>query len=168
MTDARLPFDVAGYERRVRGAVCFICALVRGGPRHYTEHVIFRDDQVIVFLSQPPLQRGYSLVAPIAHREGAVADFDLAEYLAVQTIIHRLGRALMEVTPTERLYVMSLGSQQGNAHVHWHVVPLPPGVPYEEQQFNAVSLDRQGYLDISQDEQAQMATEIAAAMRRQH
>jgi diadenosine tetraphosphate (Ap4A) HIT family hydrolase len=166
MVDGRLPFDIAGYERRVRGGDCFICAIVRGEPRHHREHVIFRDDQVVVFLSQPPLQRGYSLVAPVVHREGVVSDFDLTDYLAVQTIVHRLGRALTEVTPTERLYVMSLGSQQGNAHVHWHVVPLPPGVPYQDQQFGAVSLDR-GHLDISQDEQAELATEIAAAMLRQ-
>ena len=27
---------------------------------------------------------------------------------------------------------------RANAHVHWHVAPLPPGVPYEQQQFRAV------------------------------
>ena len=43
---------------------------------------------------------------------------------------------------------MSLGSHQGNAHVHWHVAPLPPGVPYEEQQFAALMHEVNGYLDI--------------------
>jgi ATP adenylyltransferase len=49
--------------------------------------------------------------------------------------------------PTERLYVLSLGSKQGNAHVHWHLAPLPPGVPYEHQQYAAL-MHEHGYLDI--------------------
>src|SRR5215207_4479879 len=32
-----------------------------------------------------------------------------------------------------RLCVLSLGSQQGNCRVQWHLVPLPPGVPYGDQ-----------------------------------
>jgi hypothetical protein len=31
----------------------------------------------------------------------------------------------------ERMYLYTFGSNQGNSHVHWHVVPLPPGVSYE-------------------------------------
>ena len=38
-----------------------------------------------------------------------------------------------EAAPTERLYLLSLGSHQGNAHVHWHIAPLPPGVPYAKR-----------------------------------
>jgi diadenosine tetraphosphate (Ap4A) HIT family hydrolase len=66
--------------------------------------------------------------------------------------------------PTERLYVLSLGSKQGNSHVHWHVVPLPPGVPYEQQQFVALMLERTGYLDMSDDEKGALAAEIGAVM----
>jgi diadenosine tetraphosphate (Ap4A) HIT family hydrolase len=161
--ERRLPFDAASYERRVRANDCFICAIVRGdsGDEH---HVIYRDDRHIAFLSQYPAQRGYSLVAPIDHREHVVTDFTPAEYLAIQAIIHRLGRALSAVLPIERLYVLSLGSQQGNSHVHWHVVPLPPGVPYEHQQFAALMLERTGYLEMSNDEQGALAAEIGTAM----
>ena len=53
--------------------------------------------------------------------------------------MHRIGRAISECTPTERLYVLSLGSRQGNSHVHWHVAPLPPGVPYAQQQYAALA-----------------------------
>lgn len=59
---------------------------------------------------------------------------------------------------------MSLGSQQGNRHVHWHVVPLPPGVPYEHQQFAALTLERTGYLAMSTEEKRALATEIGTAM----
>jgi diadenosine tetraphosphate (Ap4A) HIT family hydrolase len=161
--DRRLPFDVAAYEEGVRSGECFICAVVRGDSAH-EHHVIYRDDCHIAFLSEYPAQRGYSLVAPIDHREHAVSDFDPEEYLAIQAVIHSLGRALSSVLSVERLYVLSLGSQQGNSHVHWHVVPLPPGVPYEEQQFAALMLERIGYLDMSNDEKAALASELGAVM----
>jgi diadenosine tetraphosphate (Ap4A) HIT family hydrolase len=161
--ERRRPFDVASYERRVRRDDCFLCGIVRGDPR-YEHNLIYRDDHHIAFLSQYPSQRGYSLVAPIDHREQVVADFTRDEYLATQDVIHRLGRALSSVLPTERLYVLSLGSQQGNSHVHWHVVPLPPGVPYEQQQFAALMLEQAGYLDMSADEKRALAADIGAAM----
>jgi diadenosine tetraphosphate (Ap4A) HIT family hydrolase len=159
----RLRFDAAAYERRVRGGDCFICDIVQGQGSE--GHVIYRDDRHLAFLSQYPAQRGYSLVAPIEHREHVVADFNREEYAAIQLVVHRLGRALMSVLPTERLYVLSLGSQQGNSHVHWHVVPLPPGVPYDQQQFGALMLERAGYLAMSNEEKGALAAELGAAMR---
>ena len=57
----------------------------------------------------------------------------------------------------------SLGSQQGNAHVHWHVVPLLPDVPYEEQQLEAVSLE-QGVFDLSERELDELAARIGACL----
>jgi hypothetical protein len=65
--------------------------------------------------------------------------------------------------PTERLYVLSLGSHDGNAHVHWHVAPLPPGVPYREQQYAAL-MHENGYLDISGAELSTIAQRIAGIM----
>jgi len=64
--------------------------------------------------------------------------------------VHRLGRVLAEITSTERLYVFSFGSMQGVAHVHWHIAPLPPGVPFREQQFAAV--DKPDRLEIPKPE----------------
>lgn len=81
------------------------------------------------------------LVAPTEHRERVVDDFSEDEYLALQRVIHRVGRALCRSVPTERLYVLSLGSQEGNRHVHWHLAPLPPGVPFERQQLAALETD---------------------------
>ena len=70
------------------------------------------------------------------------------------------------VVPTERLYVLSLGSNEGNDHVHWHVAPLPPGTPYAEQQFAALMVERAGYLELSEQEHAELAAEIRGAMDR--
>jgi diadenosine tetraphosphate (Ap4A) HIT family hydrolase len=66
--------------------------------------------------------------------------------------------------PTERRYVLSLGSQQGNRHVHWHVVPLPPGVPYHEQQ-TALFDVRNGWREFPPDELRLLAASVGEAMR---
>jgi hypothetical protein len=54
---------------------------------------------------------------------------------------------------------MSMGSQSGNRHVHWHVASLPPGVPYEEQQFAAFSWKR-GVVALPDDDMADLARRI--------
>src|SRR3989442_362553 len=73
---------------------------------------------------------------------------------------------LVGATPSERLYVLSLGSEQGNAHVHWHVAPLPPGVAYERQQYAAL-MHENGFLDISNADQAALARSIGDHIERE-
>jgi hypothetical protein len=68
-----------------------------------------------------------------------------------------------QVVPTERLYILTLGSQQGNRHVHWHLAPLPPGVPYEQQQTAALDLSK-GVLAIPDEEMASLARSIRQAL----
>lgn len=102
------------------------------------------------------------LVAPKEHREQVTGDFSREDYLALQTVVHGVGEALRRVVPTERLYVLSLGSQEGNRHVHWHLAPLPPGVPFDRQQLAA--LDSNLCLDLSNQEMADLAARIRAAI----
>jgi diadenosine tetraphosphate (Ap4A) HIT family hydrolase len=85
-------------------------------------------------MNRDPMLRGQAIVAPKKHREHLTADFSENEYLRLHAVVRRVGEAIRLAFPTERLYVLSLGSQDGNRHVHWHVAPLPPGVPLEEQQ----------------------------------
>lgn len=65
-------------------------------------------------------------------------DFTAEEYVRLQRVVYRVGEAIRRIVPTERLYILSLGSQVGNSHAHWHLAPLPPGVPFEEQQLAAI------------------------------
>jgi diadenosine tetraphosphate (Ap4A) HIT family hydrolase len=139
----RVPFDAAAYETRVRTGPCFICDLVRGRPSQ-PEEILHRDRLAVTFLARPGVVPGHTLVAPVRHAEAVVRDFPIEEYLQLQRRVHEVGEAVSAVVPTERLYVLSLGSQQGNAHVHWHVVPLPPGVPYADQQLALFDLPRLG------------------------
>jgi histidine triad (HIT) family protein/ATP adenylyltransferase len=156
----RTGFDVGGYERRVLHGPCFICAFVAGDPE-YRHHVVFEDDDIVVFLSRYPTLLGYCLVAPKRHVENWVTEMAVAEFLRFQEVVHRVATAVAATLPTERMYSLSLGSQAGNAHLHWHVVPLPPGVPYSEQQFHAL-MTSAGVLAVDDGTQAALATEISS------
>jgi histidine triad (HIT) family protein/ATP adenylyltransferase len=161
--EERVPFDLAGYIDRVRSAPCFICRIVSGVHDRET-HIVHRDQRHIVFLPNFHVLRGYALVAPTEHREAVAADFTEGEYLDLQRLVRRVALALERTVATERVYVLSLGSAQGNAHVHWHVVALPSGVPYEDQQFRSLMAEVAGVLDLSRDDQAALAQSLSAAL----
>jgi diadenosine tetraphosphate (Ap4A) HIT family hydrolase len=78
-------------------------------------------------------------------------------------VVHRVAGAVAAVVPAERMYCLSLGSQQGNAHLHWHVAPLPPGVPYERQQYYALMAEN-GVLDVGDSFQADLARAIRSRL----
>lgn len=159
----RVPFDVAAYERRIQTTRCFICAFLAGEPG-YEHEVLYDDGTHAAFLSRYPTVRGYALVVPRRHVEDVVRDLSTEEYLALQAVVQRVARAISEVVPTERTYVLSLGSMQGNAHVHWHIAPLPPGVPYHQQQYHALMAEN-GVLQQSSIETAQLGSAIRSALR---
>lgn len=155
--------EVRDYIQRSQQGPCFVCQIVRG-EAEYQHHMIYQDDQALVFLNMHQPLYGYTLVAPRQHHEQVVADFSPEEYLSLQRLIHSVGNAVQRAVPTERLYVPSLGSQQGNRHVHWHIAPLPPGVPYSQQQLWALSHES-GTLDLSEDEKATLANRIRRELR---
>ncbi|GHO79435.1 hydrolase [Ktedonobacter sp. SOSP1-85] len=154
------PVDLGAYEKRVQEGPCFLCELVAGTNPH---HLIYEDQTAIVFLNKYPVLYGYTLVAPREHREQATGDFTLEEYLQIQRLIYQVAEAIRQVVQTERLYILTLGSQQGNRHVHWHLAPLPPGVPYELQQTAALDLSK-GVLAIPDEDMASLARSIRQAM----
>ena len=146
--------------RRQLGGRCFICEMLEGNPA-YRHEIVYEDERTVAFLQRFQTLYGYVLVAPKEHREHVTGDFTLEEYLALQAVIRLVGEAIRRVVPTERLYVLSLGSFQANRHVHWHLAPLPPGVPFEKQQFAA--LDTNVGLILSEDEMRELARRIGAA-----
>ena len=156
------PFDLDSYFAGIQGSPCFICGIVNSADESH--HVIYRDDVAIVFLNKYPTLYGYTLVAPVEHREQVTGDFSMEEYLTLQKVVYRVGEALRLELEAERVYILSLGSQQGNRHVHWHVAPLPPGVPFEEQQFEALMVSRKGYLALSNDDVSALAQRLATRL----
>jgi diadenosine tetraphosphate (Ap4A) HIT family hydrolase len=127
--------DVEAYARRCQAGPCFICEIVAGNP-DYEHHMVYEDEATVAFLNKYPTLYGYTLVAPREHAE-----------------------AVRQEVAAERVYILTLGSQQGNSHVHWHIAPLPPGVPYREQQLAALSWER-GILRLSEEEKASLAARV--------
>lgn len=163
---SKLSMDTTEYARRIqerrRNGDCWICR-VADHTHNYSHHVVYEDENTIVFLNRFTTLVGYCLVSPKRHVEDWVSDLGPAEFLAFQGTVHRVARAIAQTVPTERMYSLSLGSQQANAHVHWHVAPLPPGVPFEEQQYRSLMTEN-GILDISESDQAALAHAIGRHM----
>ena len=130
------------------------------GNPEYSHHIVYEDDIAVAFLNKYPTLYGYTLVAPKMHREQVTGDFTAEDYLELQKVIFPVAEAVRLETEAERVYVLSLGSQQGNRHVHWHIAPLPPGVPFEEQQLAALGIE-QGILDISDTQMKDLAARLA-------
>ncbi|MFG1993554.1 HIT family protein [Actinoplanes sp. NPDC048988] len=154
----RPEYDLEAYIKRSTEGPCFVCAFLGGHP-DYRHHLVYEDEETVAFLTRYPTLLGYTVVCPRRHLESWVTDMEVDEFLRFQGTVHRVARALEATLPTERMYSMSLGSRQGNAHLHWHLAPLPPGVPYREQQFHAV-MSENGTLAVTDGSQAALAREI--------
>jgi diadenosine tetraphosphate (Ap4A) HIT family hydrolase len=157
----RKPFDVDGYIQQIQTAPCFLCRII-AAPRS-DDYVIYRDDVFVALLDKYPALYGHTLVAPIRHREQVTGDLSLEEYLALQRGVYCVAEAVRRTVDPERVYILSLGSQQGNRHVHWHIAPLPRGVPFREQQLRALSVET-GTVDVPPNEMAGLATCIRQNM----
>jgi ATP adenylyltransferase len=150
----RKAFDLDEYIERIQSNPCFICEMIAG--RLAGNHLIHQDQSIIVFLNKYPVLYGYVLVAPAQHKEHVTGDFTVDEYLALQRAVYRTAEAVRQAISTERVYILSLGSQQGNRHVHWHIAPLPHDVPFKQQQLEALRVEN-GILDIPDHEMEDLA-----------
>lgn len=154
--------DLAAYEKRTRTGECFICPIASGDADSH--EVVYEDDDHIAFLGAYPTLYGHTLVCPKKHLTRVVSDFTPQAYRAIQAVVHRVAKAVEEVVGAERMYILSLGSMQGNAHVHWHISPLPPGIPYEKQQHHALMAEN-GILEWSGERAAVLGARIRSALR---
>ena len=157
----RKPFDLDSYIEKIQNGSCFICDMVQG--RLNGNHIIYQNDEFIVFFNKYPVLYGYVLVAPTIHKEQVTGDFTLDEYLTFQRAVYRIAEAVGKSITTERIYILSLGSQQGNRHVHWHIAPLPYAIPFKEQQLEALRVEN-GILDIPNNELEDLARRIRQNM----
>ena len=157
----RKSFDLDSYIESIQSNPCFICEMIEG--RLNGNHIIHQNDEFIIFLNKYPVLYGHALVAPINHKEQVTGDFTLEEYLTLQRVVYQTAEAVRKTVNAERIYILSLGSQQGNRHVHWHIAPLPFGVPFKEQQIEALKIEN-GILDIPDNEMEKLAKQIQENM----
>ncbi|MGW0807028.1 HIT family protein [Nonomuraea sp. NPDC002799] len=161
--ERNVPFDVQAYEARVKTIPCFICAIVAGDPAYDLEQIVYEDEDHLAFLARYPTLPGYLLVSPKQHVEHAVRDLDEAAYLALMRVVRKVALAVEAVVPSERTYLLSLGSQQGNSHLHWHIAPLPPGTPYAKQQYHAL-MSENGLIAWTPEQARDLAGRIRQAL----
>lgn len=159
----RQPLDLDDYSKQLEKG-CFICRLVAGDPTLPPHGIIWKDSQVIAFLNRYPTVFGSVLVAPVPHREQVTGDFTLHEYLALQRIVHAVTEAVRLALRPERVYVLSLGSQQANAHIHWHIVPCPPGLPLECQQLALLDATRLGTLRLTPEQENDLVARLRSSL----
>jgi diadenosine tetraphosphate (Ap4A) HIT family hydrolase len=155
----RYHIDLDAFHRRAQDGPCFVCQIAAGAPDNPI-HMVYEDDVALAFLDKYPILYGHVLIASREHREQVTGDFNEGEYLDLQRVVYRVAEAVRNEVKPERVYIFTLGSQQGNAHVHWHVVPLPPGVPYEEQQFAILRRSERGILKMTEEEKALLAAHL--------
>jgi histidine triad (HIT) family protein/ATP adenylyltransferase len=77
--------------------------------------------------------------------------------------VREIALAVEAVCGSERTYLYSLGSQQGNAHLHWHIAGLRPGTDCRRQQFHALMTEN-GVLPVSSEGAADMAARLREAV----
>lgn len=160
---ARAAFDNDAYLQEVTKG-CSICRLLQDDPTLPDHHVIWQNDEAIAFLDRFPTVYGYTLVAPTAHREEVTGDFTLHQFLALQRVVHAVAEAVRLALKPERVYILSLGSQQANAHVHWHIVPCPPGIPLDQQQGFLLDRKETGVLQLSHEEGTALVAQLRARL----
>ncbi|WP_406427053.1 HIT family protein [Streptomyces sp. NBC_00147] len=158
----REDMDLDAYVARARTGPCYICAYLAGDPE-YRHETVYEDDAHVGYLDKYPTLPGKVLVAPKAHIEHVVRDLDEAAYGRLMLVVRKVALAVEAVFAPERTYLLSLGSAQGNSHLHWHIAGLPPGVPYEQQQYHALMTEN-GVLAPTAEESAGIADRLRRAV----
>ncbi len=153
----RYEVDSHAYHQDALTKPCFVCGIVARRPDH-PAHIVYEDADTIAFLDKHPKFYGYTLVAPRDHRTQVIGDFTRDAYLTLQHRVYDVADAIQQEVGAERMYLLCLGRNQGDAHVHWHVAPLPPNVPYMDQ---GIAVYRNSLvLNIPAAEQAALAARL--------
>jgi len=160
---SREAMDMARYVVEARGG-CFVCRLVQDDPTLAPHQVLWRNGEAIAFLDRYPAVYGHTLVAPVQHVEHVTGEMTLNDYLRLQRVVHAVAEAVRLALRPERVYLLSLGSHQLNAHVHWHIVPCPPGIPLEAQQTTLLDRASRGALKLSPDEAEALARRLRGVL----
>ncbi|HEX8570795.1 MAG TPA: HIT family protein [Caulobacteraceae bacterium] len=118
---------------------------------------VFEDETVLAFMDVFPQSRGHVLVVPKAEARNLLdVEPEVLRELVVR--VQRVARAVREALKPDGLTVMQFNGAAGGQtvyHLHFHVIPRWEGEP----------LGRHGGGTADQTELAELAQQIAAAMR---
>jgi histidine triad (HIT) family protein/ATP adenylyltransferase len=141
-----------------------VCRILEGRPLVPNPRFVYEDEQVIAFLNQFPTQEGYTIVCPKRHVERYESELSTDEWQYLLAVTQKIAKSIADATGAMRMYLASLGSPQGNPHLHLHVCPCPAGTPYEEQQGEAMRRKDGDYLHLSDERLDEIASLIRAGL----
>ncbi|MFF5933367.1 HIT family protein [Streptomyces sp. NPDC012508] len=75
----------------------------------------------MAYLERWPTLPGKVLVAPRQHVEDLVSGSTADVYTSMMLVVREVAPAVEAVLASERVYLLSDGAKEGNAHVHWHI-----------------------------------------------
>ncbi|MFT7474449.1 MAG: histidine triad (HIT) family protein [Verrucomicrobiales bacterium] len=106
------------------GSSCVFCSVIAGET---DPAIIFRDDEVIMFLDISPLFHGHTLVVPIEHHE-RLADLPPGQIDSLFQRVQVLSKVMQDPFGAQGSFVaMNNIVSQSVPHLHVHVVPRTKG-----------------------------------------
>ncbi len=160
----RIDFSSGSYQTEIKSNACFICRLVAGDEDIHSHTIVAENTELIAFLDRYPSFAGHTLVCSKVHVENVFVEYSMEQYLRLQAFVYRVGQAISKVMRPERVYVCSFGSVQEVSHVHFHIIPLPSGIPRDGQQAVAMIRSLIGVQVMNEEEQEGLAAQIRQAM----
>jgi histidine triad (HIT) family protein len=100
---------------------CTFCGIVTGSVR---AEVLYRNDDVMVFMDLLPMTRGHCLIIPTSHRDDLL-HVQPHESVALIDAAQRVGRAFLEVLDAKGFNMLTnIGSHadQSQFHAHLHLI----------------------------------------------
>ncbi len=122
---------------------CPFCEIIAGTRQ--PEGVVYRDDQVIAFLSIGPRNPGHVLVVPLVHYAG-FPDVPPATLHAMTDAAQKIAAAIKRTDLKMEGFVIQLntGKAAGQAvfHAHLHIIPRYAGEPEEQKPEPRVPMEQ--------------------------
>jgi diadenosine tetraphosphate (Ap4A) HIT family hydrolase len=140
---------------------CLMCAIAAG--RVGDLHVVFEDDEALVFLPRYVRRWGELCVMPKAHVTSFSA-LDEETWLHLQVLVRRSARVVERLMQPRRCYVTMTGSAAGeltqsSEHLHTHILPI---IDANDRPAKALSWEG-GVLVATRDEWLPLQARYAAA-----
>lgn len=104
---------------------CIFCHIIQ---KEVPASFVYEDDQVVVFLSNRPVNEGHTLVVPKKHYEN-IYEIPEDEVAYLSKIVKRVAVAVRATMAVEGIRVVqNNGSAAGQVifHLHVHVIPMKP------------------------------------------
>lgn len=123
-------------------APCVFCEIIAGTRQ--PEGIVYRDDQVVAFLSIGPRNPGHVLVVPVAHAEGFL-DIPADTMHAMIDTAKRIAEAIKRTDLRMDGFVLQMNTgkaaDQSVFHAHLHLIPRYVGEPAAKTPADRVGLD---------------------------